>query len=151
MNPISFVFRTVFQLQVRNKSLPALVKDAEESGKNITTYLTGKADTPQNRQQLRHIIGIERWGQRRLKTLLGEPPLQDEYDGYQPAETLDFKTLSNEFTQTRQETLALLHTLQEKGVATTGKAYHNGMGDVPVTIWTRYLTSHANFEHKRIK
>jgi hypothetical protein len=150
MNLVRFIFRTVFQLQVRNKSLPDLIRAAEESGKTITAYLADKADTPKNRQQLRHIIGIERWGQRRLKTLLGEPPLQDEYERYQPAETLDFKTLANEFAQTRHATVDLLRVLQQNGAA-TGTAYHNAMGDVPITIWTRYLTTHAEFERKRIK
>lgn len=151
MNPISFIFRSVFQLQVLNKSLTDLVSNAEKSGNTITTQLADKPDTPHNRQQLRHLIGIERWGQRRLQTLLGEPPLRDEYESYQPAESLDFATLRNEFTQTRQATLDLLQTLQQKGVAATGKAYHNGMGDVPVTIWTRYLTMHAEMESKRIR
>jgi len=151
MNPLSFIFRSVFQLQVRNKSLAELVDAAEKSGNTITTHLADKTDTPYNRQQLRHLIGIERWGQRRLQTLLGEPPLRDEYNGYQPAESLDFAALRNEFTQTRQATLDLVRTLQQKGVAATGKAYHNTMGDVPVTIWTRYLTMHAAMESKRIK
>ena len=151
MNPISFIFRSVFQLQVRNKSLTELVAAAEKSGNTITTHLADKSDTPYNRQQLRHLIGIERWGQRRLQTLLGAAPLRDEYDGYQPAENLDFATLRTEFTQTRQATLDLLRTIQQKGVDATGRAYHNGMGDVPVTIWTRYLTMHAEMESKRIK
>ena len=91
---------------------------------------------------MRHIIGIERWGQRRLKTLLGEPPLTDEYDSYQPAESLEFSALKAEFKSTRAETVKLLKTLQKKGLAKTGTAHHNGMGDVPITIWAR-LFDHA--------
>ncbi|MEZ4865144.1 MAG: DinB family protein [Caldilineaceae bacterium] len=151
MNPISFIFRTVMRFQTRGKSLDELVAAAAASGQNISHALADKADTPENRKQLRHIIGIERWGQRRLQTLLGEPLLQDEYDGYQPAESLDFQALRAEFAQTRQTTLDLVRTLQQKGVAETGQALHNGMGEVPVTIWVRYLTMHANFEHTRIK
>jgi hypothetical protein len=151
MNIVSTIFRTFIQFQIRNKSLDQLVARAEESGKTILTNLANKSDTPQSRQKLRHIIGIERWGQRRLKTLLGEPAIQDEYDGYQPAETLDFKALRNAFKQTRTETLALVRKLQKKGVAEQGTANHNGMGDVSVPIWLGYLTGHANFESKRIR
>lgn len=151
MNPVSFLFRSVFQLQIINKSLADLTRGAEQDGQTITTYLADKADTPQNRQQLRHIIGIERWGQRRLQTMLGEPPIQDEYDGYQPAETLDMAALCTAFSTTRAETLALARAIEQKGVAETAKANHNGMGDVSLKIWLRYLTTHANFESKRIK
>lgn len=151
MNIVSTIFRAIIQLQIRNKSLDQLTARAEESGKTILTRLADKSDTPQNRQYLRHIIGIERWGQRRLKTLLGEPAIQDEYDGYQPAETLDFKALRNAFKQTRTETVVLVRKLQKKGVAEKGTANHNGMGDVSVPIWLGYLTTHANFESKRLR
>lgn len=151
MNPISMLFKLYFTWQVRNKSLNELISAAEAGGKTIMDNLKDKPDTPANRKQMRHIIGIERWGQRRLKTLLGEPPLTDEYDGYQPAESLDFNALKAEFKSTRAETAKILRTIQKKGLAKTGKALHNGMGEIPITIWAGYLTMHANFEHKRIK
>lgn len=151
MNPISFIFRSVFQVQIIGKSLAELIRSAEESGRTISAYLTDKPDTPANRQQMRHLIGIERWGQRRLKTMLGEPPIQDEYDGYQPSEALAMIALRDEFRATRTKTLEVVRAIQSKGVAETAKANHNGMGDVSLKIWLRYLTSHANFESKRVK
>ncbi|MCB9147777.1 MAG: DinB family protein [Caldilineaceae bacterium] len=151
MNPIGMIFRLYFTWQSRNKSLNELISQSEASGKTILDGLKDKSDTPANREKLRHIIGIERWGQRRLKTLLGEPPLTDEYNGYQPAESLDFKALRAEFKSTRAETAKLLRTLQKKGLAKTGQAYHNSMGEIPITVWAGYLTMHANMEYKRIK
>ena len=151
MNPIGMIFRLYFTWQSRNKSLNELISQSEASGKTIWDDLKDKSDTPANREKLRHIIGIERWGQRRLKTLLGEPPLTDEYNGYQPAESLDFKALRAEFKSTRAETAKLLRTLQKKGLAKTGQAYHNSMGEIPITVWAGYLTMHANMEYKRIK
>jgi len=151
MNPISFIFRSIFQLQTINKSLPDLIRGAEEGGQTLAAHLEGKPDTPANRQQMRHLIGIERWGQRRLKTMLGEPPIQDEYEGYQPAETLDLAALRTEFSATRAETLNIVNAIKAKGIAETAKAYHNGMGDVSLNLWIRYLTMHANFEGKRVK
>ena len=150
MNPIGMIFRLYFTWQSRNKSLNELISQSEASGKTILDGLKDKSDTPANREKLRHIIGIERWGQRRLKTLLGEPPLTDEYNGYQPAESLDFKALRAEFKSTRAETAKLLRTLQKKGLAKTGQAYHNSMGEIPITVWAGYLTMHANMEYKRI-
>ena len=160
MNPIGMIFRLYFTWQSRNKSLNELISQSEASGKTILDGLKDKSDTPANREKLRHIIGIERWGQRRLKTLLGEPPVargypasvfSDEYNGYQPAESLDFKALRAEFKSTRAETAKLLRTLQKKGLAKTGQAYHNSMGEIPITVWAGYLTMHANMEYKRIK
>ncbi|MCB0083161.1 MAG: DinB family protein [Caldilineaceae bacterium] len=151
MNPIGMIFRLYFTWQSRNKSLNELISQSEASGKIIWDDLKDKSDTPANREKLRHIISIERWGQRRLKTLLGEPPLTDEYNGYQPAESLDFKALRAEFKSTRAETAKLLRTLQKKGLAKTGQAYHNSMGEIPITVWAGYLTMHANMEYKRIK
>lgn len=151
MNPISFLFKTVFQLQIRNKSLTDLLVAAQAEGTTLSALIANKPDTPANRQQLRHIIGIERWGQSRLQTIVGGPALQDEYDGYRPAETLDFAALRQEFTATRAATVALVQQIQQRGLAETGRAHHNGMGDVSVAIWLRYLTMHAGMEAKRIK
>ncbi len=151
MNIGSRILYMSIQFQIRNKSLDQLTARAEASGKTILTRLANKTDSPQNRKKLRHIIGIERWGQSRLKALLGEPARQDEYDGYQPAEALDFKAPRNAFKQTRTETVTLVRKLQKKGVADTGKARHNGMGDVSVPIWLGYLNQHANFESRRIR
>jgi len=44
------------------------------------------------------VIGIERWGQRRLRMLLGEPPVSDEYDSYRPGEDLSMPALRDAFT-----------------------------------------------------
>ncbi len=67
MNIANTIFRMSIEFQIRNKSLDQLMARAEASGKTILTRLANKADTPQNRKKLRHIIGIERWGQSRLK------------------------------------------------------------------------------------
>lgn len=151
MHPVGYIMRSVFQLQNINKSLTATLRDAEQGGQTIMANLANKADTPQNRQQLRHIIGIERWGQRRLQTMLDAPPIQDEYDSYQPAESLDLAALRDAFKSTRAETLALARAIEQKGVAQTAKANHNMMGDISLNTWLRYLISHANFESRSVK
>jgi hypothetical protein len=151
MNPVSLLFRAIIGLQIRGKSLADLIQAAQTDGQAISARVADKPDSPGNRTQLRHIIGIERWGQRRLQTMLGEPPIYDEYDGYQPAENLDLAALRQEFTTTRAETLAIVGAIQQAGVAQTGLAYHNGMGDLSLAMWLRYLNLHANLESRRFK
>jgi hypothetical protein len=151
MNLFGLIFRTILQLQIINKSLADLLKKAEESGRTVEAKLAGKADTPQNREKMRHIIGIERWGQRRLKTMLGEPPLRDEYEGYQPAATLNMAALRTAFAETRAATVAIARTIQQRGLAETAKANHNDIGDVSLRLWLQYLTTHANFESGFVK
>ncbi len=151
MSAVGTIMRTIFGLQSFNKSLDQLIQGATAGGQTIDSHLTGKPDTPQNRQQMRHVIGIERWGQRRLQTVLGEPTIKDEYEGYQPDESLDLAALRQEFGATRAKTLEIVNAIQQKGLADSATANHNDMGDVSLKLWLRYLTMHANFESKRVK
>lgn len=151
MSLVGTIMRTVFRFQTANKSFGDLVEGARAGGQTIDSHLAGKPDTQKNRQQMRHIIGIERWGQRRLQTVLGEPPVQDEYDIYQPDEQLTIEELRHEFNSTRAKTLEIINAIQQKGVAESATANHNDMGDVSIKLWVRYLTMHANFESKRVK
>lgn len=151
MSFVGTILRIVTQFQVRNKSIEELIASTEAEGKTLVARTADKPDTPPNRQVLRHIIGIERWGQRRLKTFAGEPPIQDEYNGYQPAETLDFNALRATFEQTRAETIALVREIQQRGITTKATVRHNDMGDLTVANWLRYLTMHANLEMRQFK
>ncbi|HRW10099.1 MAG TPA: DinB family protein [Caldilineaceae bacterium] len=151
MSLVGTIMRTVFTVQTFNKSLADLIQSARAGGQSIDSHLQGKPDNAHNRQQMRHVIGIERWGQRRLQTVLGEPAIHDEYNGYQPDEELDLATLRQEFAATRAKTLEIVHAIQQKGLADSATANHNDMGDVSLKLWVRYLTMHANFESKRVK
>lgn len=81
-----------------------------------------------NSGALRHIIGIERWGQRRLRAILGEPPLADEYDGYQPDPATNWPALRDEWAARRRETIALAGQIVAAGLNAGTKAAHNGLG-----------------------
>lgn len=151
MSLVGTIMRTTFKIQTLNKSLDDLIQSAQAGGQSIASHLQGKPDTDQNRRQMRHVIGIERWGQRRLQTILGKPSVQDEYDNYQPDEQLSLAALRNEFIATRTQTLETVAAIQQKGVADSATANHNDMGDISVKLWVRYLTMHANFESKRVK
>lgn len=131
--------------------LDGLIQKLEASGQSINTRLGGIANSASNRSQLRHIIGIERWGLARLGTLHGKPLVQDEYDGYQPTETGDWNDLRDQFASTRAETIGLAHQLAQAGVAETATAQHNSFGELTFRGWISYLISHANRESKLIR
>ena len=122
-----------------------------QSGERVARQLAAAANTPTNREQAVHLIGIERWGQRRLRVLLGEPLVLDEYDGYRPANSKGLPALASAFRTARADTVALVGRLQSAGVAPTATVPHNGMGDLTVRGWLSYLEAHAARESSRVK
>ena len=102
-----FIYRQLLDRPAKNKSFDELINALESNGQLLIARVADKPDTPQNREQLRHIIGIERWGQRRLQTLLGQPYVQDEYDGYCPDESCDMGALRDALVQTRADSIAI--------------------------------------------
>lgn len=135
----------------RKASLPDLAQRLEESGYKISARLKTLPESDRNRIVLRHIIGIERWGQRRLRTAFGEPFLNEEYDGYKPDKSTAWERLQTEFAETRRHTVTLIHDLNEAKVNTNRKIPHNSYGDLTLRGWIRYLEVHAGFESKKIK
>jgi hypothetical protein len=138
-------------LPAKRKSFNELITALEGNERRLIARVADAPDTPKNRKLLRHVIGIERWGQRRLQTLLGEPFIQDEYDGYQPADSLSFPELRETFSQTRRASVALAQELQRRNVAKTAIVRHNDAGDMSVAGWLRYFALHATGEMRRIK
>lgn len=133
----------------RQLPLAAWSEKLAQSGETIRQRVADK-QTPQAITTLRHIIGIERWGQRRLQVALGEPFVQDEYDHYQPA-AMDMTTVREEFRTTRQATVTLAQKLAAAGVAEQVTIRHNQFGPITIRGWLNYLNTHANFESKRIR
>jgi hypothetical protein len=107
------------------------------------------AHDPNAEKTIRHIIGMERWGQRRLKTALGEPLVIDEHYPYKPGKGLGTQVLLETFQKTRQETLALVRQLEGSGFQ--GKILHNGLGPLTVKGWLQYLNAHADLESRRLR
>jgi hypothetical protein len=100
---------------------------------------------------VRHITGIERWSQNRLRCFLGTAYARDEYDSYQPGPALDLSGQIAAFQETRQETLALARQLQEAGVPDTATVAHNDFGPLTARGWLSYMTTHASRESTKIK
>ncbi len=145
------VGRLVFDKPARAVSLPEMAGKMEETGRALDKQIAAASDSYANYDCLAHIIGIERWGQRRLRTLLGEPPLMDEYDSYRPSIALFWDDLRTAFNETRAETVQLAHELAAAGVDNTSAVAHNELGILTAVGWLRYLDMHATLEAKKLK
>lgn len=103
------------------------------------------------RKQLRHVIAIERWGQRRLQAALGDVAYErDESRAYAPPEDEPLAALVERFRAVRAETVAL-----GRRVAAEGKGgvavEHNSLGPISALAWLRYLQVHGELEMRRVR
>ncbi len=121
------------------------------SGESISHRLEKYPDSERNRQVLSHIIGIEQWGQSRLRVGLGEPFKEEEYDNYRPSRSRSWEQLKAEFRLARKRTVALAEALDDNQVDQFMKVKHNRYGMITLGAWLRYLDMHANLESKRMK
>lgn len=121
------------------------------NGESISHRLEKYRDSERNRQVLSHIIGIEQWGQSRLRVGLGEPFKEEEYDNHRPSRSRSWEQLKAEFRLARKRTVALAEALDDNQVDQFMKVKHNRYGMITLGAWLRYLDMHANLESKRIK
>lgn len=133
------------------RSLADLADTLEQGASRLTARIAAAPDTPRNRDQLRHIIGLERWGQRRLRVALGEPPTRDEMDEYQPPAGASMGELREAFATTRRETVALARELAARGADPRQLIDHNQLGPLTARGWLAYLNTHAGLEGMRLR
>jgi hypothetical protein len=135
--------------RTRRQSYDQVCQGLKSGGEKISALLHTAEDTPANRTQTGHVIGMERWGVQRLSCLLnGTTPVMDEYDGYRPSLDLSMPTLAEEFEKARSATLALAVRLEPLAQQ---KVPHNSMGNLSVKTWLAYLNIHASTESRAIK
>jgi len=134
----------------RGRSLTEMMVALQAAGQNLQRKFERLPDAPYNRRVLSHIVGIERWGQRRLRVALGDSFALDEYDGYRPTRETDFAMLRQMFAETRRETIRLIGLLDRAGVGDV-RVQHNKYGDLTVRGWLRYLLMHANLEALKLR
>lgn len=135
----------------RKFSLLEMMAKLESSGEKVHGRFQSANDNEKHREAGRHIIGIERWSQSRLRVVLGTPLTMDEYDSYQPGKELDMAALSQLFGETRQESLSIARQIQESGVAPTKTVPHNELGELSVSGWLFYIENHAWRESVRLR
>lgn len=136
---------------VGDKSYADMAQQLEETGQSIEARLAGKKYTEFNHRVLTHIIGIERWGQSRLRVFLGNPFVQDEYNGYRPARDVPWDELIGLFSATRSVTVSLAHALDDELIAPDKTVLHNQLGPLSARAWLRYLQTHASREIMQVR
>src|SRR5687767_7286836 len=107
MSLTGFFFRLFYEWAGRGKSYDDFLDKLEDTGQVVHARILNATALDFNRSRAVHVIGIERWGTRRLRVALGEPLVLDEYDGYAPHEALSMVQLADEFLQTRAATIAV--------------------------------------------
>ncbi len=145
------VLRPIIERQAKGRSGKEFAGSLERSGEEVEKRLRSAPDTPHNREVANHIVGIERWGQRRLRVALGEPPLLDSYRGYRLSESVDLEALRSAFSDTRRGTVDLARELSFTDTKLRTKVRHNDLGALSVGGWLAYLEGHAKRESTRLK
>ena len=140
----------ILERPLKNKDIAEIAQELDLAGGRLKHTFAAAKDNPDNRRLLSHIVGMERWGQSRLRVALGEPLTLDAYDGYRPPRETAWPALQAAFSETRQQTLALVQQLGQADVANI-KVPHNQFGPLSVRSWLRYLNLHANLEAKKLK
>lgn len=143
----SFRYR-IAERHALGRDLGALATELEASGHTIDAKLAAAGDTPGNREAIAHWVGIERWGQRRLRVALGEPFVEDAYHGYRPDREAGVAALRRAFAETRAETVALARRLRDAGVDPATTVRHNDLGELSVGGWLAYLIQHPEQESR---
>lgn len=138
-----------FEKLGKYKTLAEWATKLEESGRTIDERAAKTKKMDQTQKTLRHISGIERWGQSRLRVFLGESFQRDEYDGYRSERDLTLEQQRDFFRETRQETLNIVQQLIDAEVTTNQRVDHNDFGPFTAKGWLRYLDGHANIESRR--
>jgi len=150
-NVVALGANLLLERPVRGKSYRDIRAELEQAGLKISARLHEKKTSDFNHRVLTHIIGIERWGQSRLRVFLGEPLQQDEYTGYRPARDVPWHELVDLFIATRSETLSLTLALETAAIAPEQTVLHNGYGPLSARAWLRYLQTHASREILQVR
>ena len=145
---IGLVRRPMAVWHARGRGIDQLATELEASGRALDARLAGISDTPAHRAVLAHWIGIERWGQRRLRVALGEPFPDDIHHPYKPDEADGVEKLRRTFAATRTETVDLARGLREAGVDPATTVRHNDLGDLSIVSWLAYLLQHPEQESR---
>lgn len=119
------------------------------TGTADSAKLASARGTEYERKQLRHVIGIERWSQRRLKVFLGEPFVLDGHREYKPPADAAWEQMRQDFGRMRAETVALAEQITAREPDT--RVEHNQFGPLTARGWLRYIEKHSEYELRKFK
>lgn len=137
--------------RARGRSFGDLGRRLEASGHEIEARVAAARDTARHREALNHIVGIERWGQRRIREALGEPAETNGHRRYRLPEAATLAELGDAFTTARGGTVALTEELERSATDPARIVRHGDLGDLTVLEWFAYLEDHASREARRLR
>ncbi|WP_102128109.1 DNA-binding protein [Deinococcus planocerae] len=147
-----FIVAQVFERPAARASYTELGQALERGGNLIAGRAARAADTEANRGTLTHIIGIERWGQNRLRVALGQREFErDEHHPYKPPAGVTLRELQDLLSQTRSQTVDLTRQLHAAPPPEGTTVEHNSLGPLTPKGWLRYLNQHADLESRRLR
>ncbi|ADV66356.1 hypothetical protein [Deinococcus maricopensis] len=147
-----FAVQQLVEGPASNLTYAQLGANLERGWLALSARLERTADTPDARATVRHIIGIERWGQARLRVALGQAAfVRDEHHVYKPPKDASLQELRETMSQTRSGTVALARALQANPPEAGTSVEHNGLGPLTPKGWLRYLNGHADLESRRLR
>lgn len=153
MNPIrrlvARMIRGHFERLGKRTTPAEMAARLEASGRSLAQRFAAEDDEPAVRETLQHVIGIERWGQRRLRVALGEP---FDARGHRPFRLEDDATLDRlrvGFTTTRADSVALAKRLATTEIEPDLRIAHDDLGELSINAWLAYLDGHALVEARR--
>lgn len=146
-----FIRYLLIDRKANQLSLAEHAQTMAQDGQSLLQKYRDVADNDIHQRVISHIIGIERWGQQRLKGFLGHPYQTDEYNEYRPEKGLSVAQLVEEFENTRAETVTIARLISEAQNLVTEEVPHNQFGSLTAKSWLYYLNFHANAESRRLK
>ncbi|MFM7679694.1 MAG: DinB family protein [Roseiflexaceae bacterium] len=147
---LHFIAGFVFERPVRRLSADQIRQRLSNGVTTVVAAMRAASDTHTHQRVATHIIGIERWGQARLRELLTRTHTSEEYDHYRPA-VASMTHLADLMTNTRAETIAVFDQLCAAGITTTQVAHHNMFGAMTLAGWLQYLNAHASLESRKLR
>ena len=152
----SAAVQLLIELPAKRRTFEEMAQKLVVSGQRLEMRLAKAEGTPEQKRTLRHIVGIERWGQRRLWLAVryggesADDAFSDAHHAHKPADAATWDELIAEFRATRQETVNLARYLAETNIDQRTRVPHNDLGPLSLRGWLRYLRTHASLEGRRI-
>lgn len=149
-SPIVRFFVNVFvERPAARRGSARLAMELEQSAEPLLAKLSASITPERAAKQARHILGIERWGEQRLRVALGDRTLElDSHQPYVPDAKLDLSGVIALLRETRTETVKLAQRVAREGKGRV-MVEHNSIGPLSADGWLRYLKVHADLEARR--
>ncbi|MFC6592246.1 DinB family protein [Deinococcus lacus] len=141
----------VLERPAQNMSYLQLESALEAGQAALDRRVSRAADTEVNRELVRHIIGIERWGRARLQSAVRHRPwVVDGHQDYKPPTDLSLSELQTLLAEQRRKTAEFAHSLHQAPPQGDQRILHNGLGPLTIKAWLRYLAGHAELESHKL-